>query len=343
MTAGALEVRGTGLVTGVGLSAPAACAAMRVKVTNPTPTRFVEPGRAWMKACQVPLSTPLQGIYKLAKMGAMAAEECLAGVPRADWSRIPLLLCVAEPSRPGRLHDLDAVLPHELSQELGTTLAPGSAVIARGRVSVAVALDHAARLVHAKGLPQVLIVATDSLLCAATLSAHHQASRLRHAGNSNGFMAGEAAGALLVGAPQSACHAQCVGIGFGIEQAHIDSELPLRADGLRKAISQALDPAGVTIEQCPIRLSDLSGEHYYFKEAALAVARLQRRAGSEDADLWHPAECTGECGAAAGAVLISVAAMAFQKGYMPGLHALAHMSNDDGARAAVLLRSPRGR
>jgi 3-oxoacyl-[acyl-carrier-protein] synthase-1 len=184
-------------------------------------------------------------------------------------------------------------------------------------------------------------VATDSLLSAATVSAHQKASRLRYARNSNGFMVGEAAGAVLVGAPQAANDVQCTGIGFGIEEAHIDSELPLRADGLRKAMSQALDAAGVSIEQCPIRLSDLSGEHYYFKEAALAVTRLQRKPGSEEADLWHPAECIGECGAAAGIVLISVATAAFKKGYMPGTHALAHMANDNGARAAVLLHQAR--
>jgi len=341
MTAPVLAIKSTGLVTSVGLSAPAACAAIRVKVSNPTATRFVEPGRAWMKACQVPLSPPQQGLHKLVRMAAMAIEECLAGVPKASWNQLPLLLCVAERDRPGRLQGLDASLLRELELVLGAAFAKESEVVEHGRVSVAVAMDHAAKLVHVHGLAHVLIVATDSLLSAATVSAYQRVSRLRHERNSNGFMAGEAAGAVLVGATQAASEVQCTGIGFGLEEAHIDSELPLRADGLRKAMSLALEAAGVTIEQCPVRLSDLSGEHYYFKEAALALARLQRKQGGEESDLWHPAECIGECGAAAGLVLISVATAAFKKGHMPGAHALAHMSNDNGARAAMLLRGQR--
>jgi len=337
----ALAIQRTGLVNSVGLNAPAACAAIRVKVTNPTPTRFMEPGRTWMTACQVPMDPPLQGVHKLVKMAAMAAQECLVDVPRSAWAKLPVLLCVAERDRPGRLPALDANLLRELEQALGATFAKESVVIEHGRVGVAVALDHARKLVHQQGLPQVLIVATDSLVSASTLSAYQQATRLRNARNSNGFMPGEAAGALLVGAPQSAQDLLCAGIGFGMEAAHIESELPLRADGLRQAISQALAGAGVTIDQCPIRLSDLSGEHYYFKEAALALARLQRSGSGEEADLWHPAECIGECGAASGLTLIGVAAAAFKKGYMPGMHALAHMSNDNGARAAVLLHQRR--
>jgi 3-oxoacyl-[acyl-carrier-protein] synthase-1 len=239
------------------------------------------------------------------------------------------------------LRGLDASLLRELELALDATFAKESEVFEHGRVGAAVALAHAANLVHVHGLPQVLIVATDSLLSAATVAAYQRASRLRYALNSNGFMAGEAAGAALVGATQTASDVQCIGIGFGCEEAHINSELPLRADGLRDAMLQALQAAGVTIEQCPVRLSDLSGEHYYFKEAALALARLQRKMGSEESDLWHPAECVGECGAAAGLVLISVATEAFKKGQMPGAHALAHLANDNGARAAVLLHRRR--
>jgi 3-oxoacyl-[acyl-carrier-protein] synthase-1 len=36
------------------------------------------------------------------------------------------------------------------------------------------------------------------------------------------------------------------------------------------------------------RIADISGEQYYFKEAALALARTLRRRKPEF-DLWHPA------------------------------------------------------
>jgi 3-oxoacyl-[acyl-carrier-protein] synthase-1 len=290
-----------------------------------------------MLACQVQLTPPVQGVRKLVKMAAMAIQECLEGSPRASWSELPLLLCVAERDRPGRLSELDSTILTELQNVLGATFATESKVIEHGRVGVAVALAHAGRLVHEQGKPQVLIVATDSLLSSLALFAYQKALRLRNSRNSNGFMAGEAAGAVLVSGQQSSGDVLCMGVGFGVEKAHIDSDLPMRADGLCHAISQVLIETRVTIDQCPIRLSDLSGEHYYFREAALAVARLQRKDAGEGADLWHPAECIGECGAAAGISLIAVATAGFKKGYLPGAFALAHMSNDKGERAVVLM------
>lgn len=338
----ALAIARTGLVTAVGLSAPAACAAIRAKVTRPSATRFQDANRAWMSACQVPLSRPLQGVAKLAHMAAMVIEECLAEVPRAAWSTIPLLLCVAERDRPGRLSALSATLQSEVECLLGASFAKESVLIEHGRVSVAVALDHARKLVYQGGVPQVLIVATDSLLSAPTLAALRQAMRLRDERNSNGFMPGEGAGALLVRAPQQPQDLCCTGIGFGIEQAHVESDLPLRGDGLRQAMSQALSAAQISMAQCELRIADLSGEHYYFKEAALALARLHRGGSSEEADLWHPAECLGECGAAAGVAMLAVVEAAHRKGYLAASHTLAHWSNDSGARAAVLLQSSRG-
>ena len=85
------------------------------------------------------------------------------------------------------------------------------------------------------------------------------------------------------------------------------------------------------------RITDISGEQYYFKEAALALARTLR-ARKEEFDLWHPAECTGETGAAAGAAIIAQACAAAQKGYACGPQVLAHMANDAGQRAALCLQ-----
>jgi 3-oxoacyl-[acyl-carrier-protein] synthase-1 len=54
-----------------------------------------------------------------------------------DCTRIPLLLCVAEPQRPGRLDGLDDSLFTELETRLGALFATSSAIIARGRVGAA--------------------------------------------------------------------------------------------------------------------------------------------------------------------------------------------------------------
>jgi 3-oxoacyl-[acyl-carrier-protein] synthase-1 len=160
--------------------------------------------------------------------------------------------------------------------------------------------------------------------------------RLLTAENSNGFMAGEGAGALLVRAPGSGPDLLCTGVGLGSEQAHIDSEVPLRADGLTKAITTALAQAGLQMGDMDLRITDLSGEQYYFKEAALALARTLRT-HKEEFPIWHPAECIGEQGATAGAAVVALADCAFRKAYAGGARVLAHMANDAGQRAALTL------
>ena len=332
-----LAVRKTGLVTAVGLSAPASCAALRAKVTNPSETRFIDAAGDWIMAHQVTLEQPWRGITKLARMAAMAIEEAMAGLPRADWRGIPLLLCVAELDRPGRIANLDEQLFAMLEAGLGVRFHEASAIVPHGRVSVALALAQARQLLARPGITEVLIAATDSLLSWPTLSHYEQRSRLLTAKNSNGFMPGEGAGALLLGLPDQREALLVSGIGFGKEAAHIESDEPLRAEGLSAAIKAALADAGLQLHDLVYRITDVSGEHYYFKEAALAITRTLRQRKTAF-DIWHPAECTGEAGALAGASVVAVADAACRKDYANGPAILAHLANDSGARAAMTLQ-----
>ena len=333
-----IAIKSTGLVTSVGLSAPAACAAIRAKISNPTETRFMGSDGEWIMAHQVPLEQPWRGRTKLAKMAAMAIAECLDQAPPDSWSGIPLLLCVAERGRPGRLDGLEDQLLPEIEQELGVRFAPESGVIPRGRISAIRALAEARKLIYAGSAPQVLIAATDSLLTWPTLSVYERDDRLLTSRNSNGFMPGEAGGALLVGRPERRAELLCTGIGFGVEKAHIDSGEPLRADGLTSAIKAALADAGCALHDLDYRITDISGEQYYFKESALALSRVLRRP-KEEFDIWHPPECCGEVGAAGGICSFAVSSSARHKMYAPGSNILIHSSSDAGRRAAAVLRA----
>jgi 3-oxoacyl-[acyl-carrier-protein] synthase-1 len=332
-----LAILNCGLVTAAGLSAPSACAAIRAGVANPTLTRFTDSAGKWLMAHQVPLEQPWRGLTKLVRMASMAIIECLADVPQEEWPRIPLLLCVAERERPGRLAGLDDELFGELQRALGLEFAPQSLIIPQGRVGAGIALRHARRLIAESGVPRVLIAATDSLLSAATLATYERRRRLLTDGNSNGFMPGEGAGAVLVGRAGSQPALLCMGLGFGMEPANIDSEEPLRGDGLARAIKEALAEAGCALHDLDFRITDISGEQYYFKEAALALARVLR-GHKDEFDLWHPAESVGELGAAAGPALLAVADAACRKGNAPGPRILCHAACDSGQRAATVLQ-----
>jgi 3-oxoacyl-[acyl-carrier-protein] synthase I len=338
VSANPIAILKTGLVTSVGLSAPATCAALRAKLSNPSETRFIDSGGGWIMAHQVTLEQPWRGLTKLAKMAALAIEEALEGVPQTDWDRIPLLLCVAEADRPGRQDGLDDTLFTNIRSELGVQFALQSAVVAHGRVGVAVALAQARALLAQGPAKRVLIAATDSFVSWPTLSHYEREGRLLTPRNSNGFMPGEGAGALLVGASEGgAGELLCTGIGFARELAHLDSGEPLRAEGLSQAIKAALAEAGCEMHHMDFRITDLSGEQYYFKEAALALSRTLRQR-KEEFDIWHPAESTGEQGAAAGTAVIALADAACRKAYTKGPNILAHMANDSGQRAALALR-----
>lgn len=331
-----LAIFGTGIVSSVGLNAASACAAIRAKVTNPTPTRFKDSAGEWIMSHAVELEQSWQGRAKLARMAGMAIEECMEAWPVEDWKRIPLLLCVAEHERDERPADEDQSLLAEIRGLFGeNAFAENSAIVPRGRVSLAIALLEARRLVYEANAPAVLIAATDSLLSWHELKQFEQSGRLLMEANSNGFMPGEAASAVLVAAPEQRPQLLIEGLGFAMEPATIDSEQPNRADGLSQAINAALREAERGMHDMDFRITDLSGEHYYFKEAALAVARTLR-VKKEEYDLWHPAECVGETGAAIGPLMLSLAEMSMRKSYAPGPKALVHMANDRGERAAIV-------
>jgi 3-oxoacyl-[acyl-carrier-protein] synthase-1 len=341
MTTSQIVIHRSGLVTAVGLSAPESCAAFRAKITNPVETRFIESGGAWIVAHEVQLAQNWRGVTKLAKMAAMAIDEALQCVAPAEWHTLPLLLCVAESDRPGRSPGLDDQLFLKIEDELDLRFDAQSAVIAEGRVGVAVALARARALLQQGKSSHVLVAATDSLLSWPTLSHYDRLDRVLTARNSNGFMPGEGAGALLVGLPEArAGELVCSGIGFGHEPAPLDSEEPLRADGLTQAIKASLAESGLQMHDFDYRITDLAGEHYYFKEAALALSRTLRQRKAEF-DMWHPAECTGEAGAASGVILIAQAQAACDRGYSKGSNVLVHWANDGGQRAAVTLQHRR--
>ena len=338
MSAPPLAITHTGLLTAVGQTAAQSCAAFRTKISNPSETRFIDSTGNWIMAHQVELAQPWRGLTKLAKMAALVIEEALQDVPRSEWNSLPLLLCVAEAERPGRQDGLNDRLLPQVHEALGARFAADSAIIPHGRVGVAVALMQARKLITEAGHARVLIAATDSLLTWPALSHYETEGRLLAENNSNGFMPGEGAGALLVELAQAkAGELICSGIGFGREVAHIDSEEPLRADGLVNALKAALANAGCAIHDFDYRITDLSGEQYYLKEAALALSRTLRQR-KESFDLWHPAESTGETGAVAGVSVIALAQAACRKAFSPSLNILAHMGNDAGQRAVMTLQ-----
>lgn len=331
-----LAVMGSGMVTGVGLSAPASCAAIRCAIDNFNETRFIDEGGEWIIGSEVPLDEAWRDFEKLVQMAVSAIRECHAHAGAVPLSSVPLLLCIAEPTRPGRADGLDNELLKEIEKALNTKLHPRSAVIARGHASIAEALHLASHFISSES-PFALIAGVDSFLSWSTLSVYESQSRLLTSKNSNGFIPGEAAAAVLIGAPKSgADNLICTGIGAGQEPATVESEMPLRGNGMVEAFRQAFADAGCTMAEMDYRLTDLNGEQYSFKEAALAMNRLVRVRKARF-PIWHPTDCVGEVGAAIGPLSLGVALAAARKGYAPGPGVLCHFG-EGSDRVALVLR-----
>jgi 3-oxoacyl-[acyl-carrier-protein] synthase-1 len=132
---GVLSILGRGLVTPVGLTAPASCAAIRAKIANPTETHFLTAEGDFLLAHEVPLERPWRGHERLARMAAMAIEEALGATARAEWASVPLILCLAEPERPGRDPDLEDRVFSTIEELLDVTFAPSSEIVAAGRTA----------------------------------------------------------------------------------------------------------------------------------------------------------------------------------------------------------------
>lgn len=332
-----VSILASGMVTGVELNAPASCAAIRCGITNFAETRFMDKGGEWIIGCSVPLPEPWRGRAKLVRLVAPAIQECLTSVRNLQVNEIPLLLCLAERTRPGRLDGLDQTLLGEIEAALGVRFHPRSGTVEQGKVSGLRAMDEARKLLVEDGISHCLIAGVDSFLVASTLAAYEEKNRLQTSKNSDGFIPGEAGAAVLVGLAREASETamSCFGIGFGQEPATVESGEPVKADGLVTAIRGALSDAGRTMGDMDYRITDLSGEQYGFKEASLALSRTLRTR-KERFDLWHPADCIGEVGAAIVPCMLGVLHAATRKNYAPGKNALCHAANDTGERGCMV-------
>jgi 3-oxoacyl-[acyl-carrier-protein] synthase-1 len=334
-----LAVLASGLVCGVGLTAAESCAAIRCGFNTFRETRFIGRAGDWIVGSAVTLEQPWRGLAKLARMATRAVADCLAAAPVAP-DRVPVLLAIAEPERPGRPEALDRLVFELMEEMLGHKLHPHSRVVPQGRIGGAVALLGARRLLVEARHPRVVVAGVDSLLNGPALAAYEAADRLLTRDNSNGFVPGEAAGALLLGphAEDPAAPLLVSGLGFAKEPAPLGSGRPLRAEGLVQAIGAALAEADMPLHACDARITDASGEQYRFREAALALTRLLRERKPRF-DFWHTADCIGEVGAATVPAMLAVLLAGARKDYLPGPVFLGHLGDDGERRAAFVAQA----
>lgn len=349
MSTTALGVLGLGMCSALGTGAAVNATAMRLGYDGFAQTAFTQPfspePQLGAAVAFAGAGDELRGLPRLAAIAAAAIGEALADAGTA-WERTPLLLCLAEPERPGPCQDQQAANAlFGLIQEADPAYAhlhPDSRIIRAGRCGFAHALRLARQLAEQDARTRCLICGVDTCLSVATLGwlggdLYGEGRRLLGEDHPDGFIPGEAATAACVGAAETHPHRLRIsGIGLAEEPVTHDSDEVLRGLGLAAAINRAAEQAATAVHETHFRIASLSGEEYFFREAALAqIKTLKQKV--PDHPLWHPADAIGETGAAVGGAMLVMAHQAMVEGYAPGPRALCHISNDGPRRAAFIL------
>lgn len=334
-----LSVKACGMVTAVGFNAPASLAAIRAGIRNVKETNLwdAESGE-FLAGGRVLIPHWWVGLGKLAELIAPAINECLVSAQPIPATEIPIMLGVAAPDRPFRWKGLDERILDEIQHRLRFKLHPESRVIPHGQISGVVGLQLAAELIERYNLQYCIVAGVDSLVRQDVVEYYLKKRRILTLTNSNGFSPGEAGSALLVTHTEESSKGELkiLGVGIAKENATIESEDPLKGEGLTEAIGKAFDDSGTHIQDMHYRISDLNGEHDKFKEMVFAMMSYERKPKPKLFDLWHPIEYIGEVGAAIGPIVIASALNAGQKGYGIGPSALCTFGSDNGERAAVV-------
>ena len=349
MSAQPMTIAGLGMVSCLGSGAEANAAAMRCGYDGFQETAFHQPYSAEPQlGASVALEGDeqyLRGIARLARMSQIAIQQAIEPLP-SDYENLQLIFCLPDKDHPGVMADEQA--PNNLYQQTCAGLSLNafssrSCFFHNQRYGFINALQQARKTLYERQQPYALIIGVDSLLNSAALSyygggLYGEGRRLLGEEHSNGFIPGEAAVAVLLSTPEHASSAiRISGIGMGEETATLDNaDEPLQGKGMAHAIRNACQEAGIEVHDTHYRVSSVSGEEYFFKEAALSITRALKQKVPEH-QLLHPADSIGEVGAAIGGAMVVMDYYALLKGYAPGRRGLHLISNDNSHRGAFVM------
>lgn len=346
-----ISVVASGVVCSVGLSTPAACAAIRASIDAFAETQFVDVLGQPILGAAIPagaLALPgeddgyaVGGGERATRMLVLAATECLelAGV---DVARTCLVVVGPEDTRPGASPDAPGRRAAALEAALGRRFHAEAQAIHAGSPGLIEALARARALLSSPSIQAVLVAGVDGFLDAADIHEALCDGRLLTRGSAGGFVPGEAAACVLVarsaeGGARRAPALTIAGLGLSREPQTLEAGQRSRGVGLSRAIRQALEEAGVPANAVHARYADASGEPYFFEEASYAWARVLRGPSPPGHKLFTPVTRVGHVGAAMGPLILALLLDDARKGWAAGANTLVHLSSSGAPRGALLV------
>jgi 3-oxoacyl-[acyl-carrier-protein] synthase I len=329
-----LSIESLGAFTAVGKNASETMGSLISRVQLFDDLDVLGPGGDPIAGAMTPIPKQVTGVERLLALALYAIDECVSGAP--PLAR-PYPLFLAVPAPPDLTEGQAATLLARLAAEGALRIdLESSRVIARGRESVPLALAEARKRLLSRASPACLVAGVDSFVETARVRRLMAAGRVRDGSNIDGFTPGEAAGCLLLSA--AAAHgpvAVLAGLGFAEEPGSWTGEPPVTGKGLGRAFVAAISEAAIGGADLGYIAHDVSGEHAVFEELSLAFGRLPPRA-PDQAEIWGPATCTGEIGAAAGVISLAMLAFYVKQGVLTR-PALASFVSEGRLRAAAVV------
>jgi len=247
----------------------------------------------------------------------------------------------AEASRPNLLPDDFLFKVQQCCDErFGKDLfGENSRQVIGGAVGLIPALQLASEWLASNIKGVVVIAGYDSWLQAPSIN-HGLSKRriLQVEGDGDGFIPGEAVAAIVVQLrPHSETKSlKIAGIGFTKEVASLDSEMPCVGIGLSEAMKTALSQANLPAHSIHHRLTNISGEEYFFVESSYAWTRVLRENLPPTYEYEQPANVIGEVGAAFGPILLAYALQLIYVSRECGANSLIQLSSAHSSRGVII-------
>lgn len=345
-----LAVIDAGVLCPVGLDVAQATASMRAQihrkqetgwldlrheeiVLGEVPDTVLHPLRPAVARVQ-PADSPLRA--RLLQLAAPALQEALEAAAAAGAQPPPLLLA-GPPAAADAEPIVDPAFVEQLGAQAEVDLDLPACRVTSGRAGVFTALGWAAELLEGRH-ELVVVGGVDSYADEQRLAELQREGRLQTSGPQDAFTPGEGAAALLVTTRTIARHAgwQPLALITGLEQAqelgHWYSEQPHRGDGLAVAITRLLAEHDTPISHV---VTSLNGERLFSREWGVAMVR-NHASFTDPLQLEHPAEFTGDMGAALAPLMLAVTATQLADGRCAG-PSLVWAASDHAERGALLL------
>jgi len=344
-----IAITGIGLVTSLGLSAPSSLAAIRSGIAN-----FIEHetvlvngnefgtelnGAIIARLPEQVMSRRVHGADRAVALLAPAIRECIDDVPHGMLENAHWRMDSSIESGNGNFTETLKTELRPLPFPALRTNATAASVL--GRCLFFENIIQAIADLRNGTCQMALVGSVDSLCESSVLDKMAEEDRLKSGTNPEGIVAGEAAGVIVLELESHArrrnapIHAYINAWGRGDEPNPWTGKAPSTGKGLTSAFHEAFAQLPGKGEEIDLVIADLNGERARSHEWGFTAGRIFP-VDDRTRELMHPADCTGDCGAALGTVLLATAANLIS-GALPPLNIALSTSDDDGARRILCL------